>query len=128
VCRDQRGGARVELVALGNIEILIGFTAPLIAWIATRGARGRRIALAWNVVGPLVAAERRHPRRPDGAGSAELHPCRGPESRDGDLPVQLHPLVHGSARHDAARPGLPGVARRFGAGLPHPTAAPGYVA
>ncbi len=48
-------GLTIRLLTLsgGNIEMLIGFTAPLIAWIATRGAGGRRIALIWNVVGLL---------------------------------------------------------------------------
>jgi hypothetical protein len=35
----------------GNVEILIGFSAPLIALISTRGSGGRRIAFAWNVIG-----------------------------------------------------------------------------
>lgn len=35
----------------GNMEILVGLSAPLFAWIATRGMAGRRIALAWNIVG-----------------------------------------------------------------------------
>src|SRR5258708_9362276 len=35
---------RLLTLSGGNIEMLIGFTAPLIAWIATRGAGGRRIA------------------------------------------------------------------------------------
>lgn len=35
----------------GNIEILVGFSAPLFAWIVTRGPGGRRIALIWNIVG-----------------------------------------------------------------------------
>ena len=46
-------GSVPKLMTLGggNIEILIGVSAPLFAWIATRGAGGRRIALVWNVVG-----------------------------------------------------------------------------
>jgi hypothetical protein len=38
-------------LAGGNIEILIGLTAPLATWTATRGSMGERIALLWNVVG-----------------------------------------------------------------------------
>ncbi|MEO8155477.1 MAG: hypothetical protein ABI605_20610 [Rhizobacter sp.] len=38
----------------GNIDIVIGLTAPLAAWIAGRGPTGRRLALGWNVLG-LVA-------------------------------------------------------------------------
>ena len=37
----------------GNVEILVGLSAPLIALIATRGVPGRRIAFVWNVVGLL---------------------------------------------------------------------------
>jgi hypothetical protein len=40
----------------GNVEILIGLTAPLVAWIAARGAGGRRIALLWNLVGLVSLA------------------------------------------------------------------------
>jgi hypothetical protein len=40
----------------GNIDILIGLSAPLIAWISTRGHRGERLALGWNVVGLLTLA------------------------------------------------------------------------
>jgi hypothetical protein len=35
----------------GNVEILIGLSAPLIALISARGSGGRRIAFAWNVIG-----------------------------------------------------------------------------
>jgi hypothetical protein len=44
---------RLLTLSGGNIEILIGLTAPVAAWIATRGRRGRRIALVWNVIGLL---------------------------------------------------------------------------
>jgi hypothetical protein len=40
----------------GNIDILIGSSAPLIAWISTRGRWGERLALGWNVVGLLTLA------------------------------------------------------------------------
>jgi hypothetical protein len=42
---------RVLTLGGGNVEILVGLTAPLAAWAATRGAAGRRIALVWNVIG-----------------------------------------------------------------------------
>jgi hypothetical protein len=45
--------SRLMTLPGGNIEILIGLSAPLIAWVATRGAAGRRIAFVWNVVGLL---------------------------------------------------------------------------
>jgi hypothetical protein len=44
---------RLLTLAGGNVEILIGISAPVIALIATRGTAGRRIALAWNVIGLL---------------------------------------------------------------------------
>jgi hypothetical protein len=37
----------------GNVEILIGLSAPLIAFAVTRGSIGRRIALVWNIAGLL---------------------------------------------------------------------------
>jgi hypothetical protein len=48
-------GLTTRLLTLsgGNIEILIGITAPVVAWVVTRGVGGRRIARVWNVVGLL---------------------------------------------------------------------------
>ena len=40
----------------GNVDIAIGLTAPLAAWLATRGRTGRRWAMAWNVVGLVALA------------------------------------------------------------------------
>jgi hypothetical protein len=37
----------------GNIEILVAVTAPVAAWLASRGTRGRRVAWIWNVIGIL---------------------------------------------------------------------------
>jgi hypothetical protein len=37
-----------------NVDIYIGASAPLIAWLSTRGRLGLRIALAWNVLGLLA--------------------------------------------------------------------------
>ena len=40
----------------GNIDIFIGLSAPLAAWVATRGRSGQRAALLWNVMGLLALA------------------------------------------------------------------------
>jgi hypothetical protein len=37
----------------GNVELLVALSAPIVAWLATRGMAGRRIALGWNVLGLL---------------------------------------------------------------------------
>ena len=37
-----------------NVDIYVGATAPLIAWLATRGKVGLRLALGWNVLGLLA--------------------------------------------------------------------------
>src|SRR5713226_6876777 len=37
-----------------NVDIYIGASAPLIAWLSTRGRLGIRLALAWNVLGLLA--------------------------------------------------------------------------
>lgn len=42
---------KLMTLAGGNFEILVGFSAPVFALIATRGPSGRRVALLWNVVG-----------------------------------------------------------------------------
>ena len=48
-------GAVPHLLTLpgGNVEILIGLSAPAIAWISLKGANGRRIAVGWGVLGLL---------------------------------------------------------------------------
>jgi hypothetical protein len=37
-----------------NVDIYVGASAPLIAWLSTRGRLGTRLALAWNVLGLLA--------------------------------------------------------------------------
>jgi hypothetical protein len=37
-----------------NVDIYIGASAALIAWISTRGRLGMKVALAWNVLGLLA--------------------------------------------------------------------------
>jgi hypothetical protein len=39
-----------------NVDIYIGATAPVIAWLSTRGRSGLRLALVWNVLGLLALA------------------------------------------------------------------------
>ena len=39
-----------------NVDIAIGLSAPLAAWISTRGHLGRRLALGWTLVGLLALA------------------------------------------------------------------------
>jgi hypothetical protein len=48
-------GAVPALLTLsgGNIEILIGLSAPGIAWLSRKGDIGHRIALGWSVIGLL---------------------------------------------------------------------------
>ena len=40
----------------GNVDIVIGLSAPLVAWLVTSGRMGRRAALVWNVIGLLALA------------------------------------------------------------------------
>ena len=40
----------------GNVDMAIGLTAPLIAWLTTRGSAGRRWALGWNFAGLAALA------------------------------------------------------------------------
>ena len=39
-----------------NVDIYVGASAPLIAWLSTRGQTGAKIALGWNVLGLLALA------------------------------------------------------------------------
>jgi hypothetical protein len=47
---------RMMILEGGNIEILIAATAPVAAWLSTRGNVGRRVAWWWNLVGILSLA------------------------------------------------------------------------
>ena len=40
----------------GNVDIFVGLSAPIIAWIATRGRIGLAVAQVWNVVGLAALA------------------------------------------------------------------------
>jgi hypothetical protein len=44
---------RLMTLAGGNVELLIALTAPLAAWLSTRGRRAQRVAEAWNLLGLL---------------------------------------------------------------------------
>lgn len=39
-----------------NVDIYIGISAPLIAWLATRGRGGLKLAFTWNILGLLALA------------------------------------------------------------------------
>jgi hypothetical protein len=39
-----------------NVDIYVGASAPLIAWLSTRGRVGMKLALAWNILGLLALA------------------------------------------------------------------------
>jgi hypothetical protein len=40
----------------GNVDMFVGLSAPIIAWIATKGRLGLRLAMGWNVLGLLSLA------------------------------------------------------------------------
>ncbi len=37
-----------------NVDIYVGATAPIVAWLVTRWQRGRQLAVVWNVLGLLA--------------------------------------------------------------------------
>ena len=39
-----------------NVDVYVGATAPIIAWLSLRGRLGLRLALIWNVLGILALA------------------------------------------------------------------------
>ena len=39
-----------------NVDIYVGASAPIIAWLSTRGRLGLKLALAWNVLGLFALA------------------------------------------------------------------------
>jgi hypothetical protein len=45
---------RMMTFAGANIDIYIGLSAPLIAWLSTRGRGGLKLASAWNILGLLA--------------------------------------------------------------------------
>jgi hypothetical protein len=45
---------RMMTFAGANIDIYIGLSAPLIAWLSTRGRWGLKLAYAWNILGLLA--------------------------------------------------------------------------
>ena len=47
---------RMLTYAGANVDIYVGATAPLVAWLSTRGRWGRKLALGWNVLGLLALA------------------------------------------------------------------------
>lgn len=47
---------RMLTYAGANVDLYIGASAPLAAWVATRGRTGARLALAWNAAGLLALA------------------------------------------------------------------------
>ena len=51
-------GLAPKLMTLGggNVEILIAVTAPIAAWLSSRGWTGRRLAWAWNLAGLVSLA------------------------------------------------------------------------
>lgn len=46
----------VMTYAGGNVDIAIGLSAPVVAWLVVSGRCGRRAALGWNVIGLLALA------------------------------------------------------------------------
>lgn len=44
---------RLMTLSGGNVEMVVALTAPLAAWLSTRGRGGRPLALVWNTVGLL---------------------------------------------------------------------------
>ncbi len=47
---------RMITYAGGNFEIVVGMSAPIVAWLYARGRTGERAALAWNVLGLVTLA------------------------------------------------------------------------
>ena len=82
----------------GNVDMFIGLSAPIIAWIATRGRLGLRLAMGWNVLGPAVSHQRRGKCRAHRPLEADQH--GGAERGNGDVSLRLHPrLLRPSCRH-----------------------------
>src|SRR6266852_4846815 len=49
----------------GNVDMVFGLSAPIIAWLATTGRLGLRLAIGWNVLAiRAIAARHRDTRSP----------------------------------------------------------------
>lgn len=75
----------------GNVEILVALSAPLVAWLATRGVRGRRWAWGWNLVGLLSLVNVVARSVLTTPGPLNLIPVEVPNSAIGNFPFSFIP-------------------------------------
>jgi hypothetical protein len=54
--RSARSGAVVGGRGRVGVDIYVGASAPLIAWLSSRGRLSMKVALAWNILGLLALA------------------------------------------------------------------------
>jgi len=74
----------------GRMSIwFFGLSAPIIAWIATRGRLGLRLAMGWERAWAAVSRQRSDQRRAH--GPLETHQHRGAERGDGDISLHFIP-------------------------------------
>ena len=82
---------RMLTFAGANVDIYIGASAPLIAWLSTRGRLGMRLALLWNVLGLLALANVVTRAVLTAPGPVNLIHAEGPNLMFGTFPFMFIP-------------------------------------
>src|SRR2546422_5929681 len=86
-----------------NVDIYVGASAPLIAWLSTRGRFGMRACARLERAGPSRFDERRDSRSADGPWSVQPDPRRSPQSDAGHVPLPVYPRIFCAFSGGAAR-------------------------
>ena len=95
---------RMLTFAGANVDIYIGASAPLIAWLSAR-VRGRLpLILTWNVLGLLALANVVILRRADRPRPTQFDPCRSSESHDRHIPLHVHSRIFCPPGRGSSRP------------------------
>jgi len=76
-----------------NVGIYVGASAPLIAWLSTRGAIVYQARARVERAGPSRAHERRDSRRVDSPRPVQPDPRRSSQSGDRHVSIHVHSRI-----------------------------------
>ncbi len=86
-----------------NVDIYVGASAPLIAWLSTRGRLGIRLALTWNLLGLLALANVVIRAVLTAPGAIQPDPCRSSQSDVRNVPIHVYSRIFRASGGCAAR-------------------------